>query len=135
MTKDEALRLALEALDNDSDSDDAWHQRLDAKTAIKEALAAPAAQPAPVQPVALLNEIERYEPEIFREDRIRMELDKTGEWVKYTDVVTLLSTPPAAQRPWIGLTADEQISAARKFRDAPVALVCAIEAKLKEKNT
>jgi hypothetical protein len=41
MTKDEALKLALEALDNDSDSDDAFLQRIDAKTAIKQALAQP----------------------------------------------------------------------------------------------
>jgi hypothetical protein len=44
MTK-EALKLALEALDNDSDSDAAWHQRLDAKIAIKQALAAPVQEP------------------------------------------------------------------------------------------
>ena len=48
MTKDRALKLALEELDNDSDSDDAWHQRLDAKTAIKQALAAPVQEPAAI---------------------------------------------------------------------------------------
>jgi hypothetical protein len=55
-----------------------------------------AAQPAQQEPVALLNGIKRYEPEIFREDRIRMELDQSGEWVKYADVELLIATPPAA---------------------------------------
>jgi len=58
----------------------------------------PPAQTAPVQPVALLNGIKRYEPEIFREDRIRMELDQSGEWVKYADVELLITNPPAAQQ-------------------------------------
>lgn len=28
---------------------------------------------------------QRYEPEIFREDRIRMEPDQCGDWVKFED--------------------------------------------------
>ena len=58
----------------------------------------PAAQPAPMQvAVAQLEKVLRYEPEIFREDRIRMELDSSGEWVKYADVAILITTPSAAQ--------------------------------------
>jgi hypothetical protein len=44
-----------------------------------------------------LSEILRYEPEIFREDRIRMEPDYEGDWVKYSDVLKLLEAQPAAQ--------------------------------------
>jgi hypothetical protein len=49
------------------------------------------------EPVAQLEKVLRYEPEIFREDRIRMELDSLGEWVKYADVATLISIPPSQQ--------------------------------------
>jgi post-segregation antitoxin (ccd killing protein) len=38
-----------------------------------------------------LEKVLRYEPEIFREDRIRMELDQSGE---YADVATLIATRP-----------------------------------------
>jgi len=41
-----------------------------------------------------LSEILRYEPEIFREDRIRMEIDYAGDWVKYSDVLQLLEAQP-----------------------------------------
>jgi hypothetical protein len=110
--KDEALKLAS-ALDHWATQMDmgrkpdpkslirkasAELRRLQAELdAIKQALAA---QPAPVQePVALLNGIKRYEPEIFREDRIRMELEQSGEWVKYADVELLIATPPAQPAP------------------------------------
>lgn len=36
-------------------------------------------------------ELQRYEPEIWREDRIRMEPDSLGDWVKFDDVAALLS--------------------------------------------
>jgi hypothetical protein len=87
-TKDEALQMCLEYIETDA------HERKYVRHAIKQALAA---QPAVQEPVALLNGIKRYEPEIFREDRIRMELDQSGEWVKYADVELLIATPPAAQ--------------------------------------
>jgi len=83
----------------------------------------PAAQPAPVQePVAWrLNGIKRYEPEIFREDRIRMELDQSGEWVKYADVELLIATPPAAPLQPVDSEAKGAImGAAYDFRDAHI---------------
>jgi hypothetical protein len=130
--KDEALKLALEALEDfadvikyDNEQDDigfraccyvlSYDQHSEnckatkAITAIKQALAAqqehePENEPhvslASVQePVSSLNGIKRYEPEIFREDRTRMELDQSGEWVKYADVELLIATPPAAPVP------------------------------------
>lgn len=45
-----------------------------------------------------------------------------------------LYTSPPASKPWVELTADEMVGLVKKYRDAPVALVAATEAKLKEKN-
>jgi hypothetical protein len=109
-TKDEALQMCLEYIETDA------HERKYVRHAIKQALTA---QPAPVQHVALLNGIKRYEPEIFREDRIRMELDQSGEWVKYADVELLIATPPAAPLQPVDSEAKGAImGAAYDFRDA-----------------
>jgi Ead/Ea22-like protein len=35
---------------------------------------------------AKLASLQRYEPEIWREDRIRMEPDSQGDWVKFSDI-------------------------------------------------
>ena len=42
-------------------------------------------------------------------------------------------TPP--QRPWVGLTEEEQSALVYKYGDTPVALCLETERKLKEKNT
>jgi hypothetical protein len=55
--------------------------------------------------------------------------DWEGKWTP------LYTTPPAANRQWVGLTNEQKLQAVKEFRDAPVALVFHIEAKLKEKNT
>ncbi|MDR6216232.1 hypothetical protein [Paracidovorax wautersii] len=61
--------------------------------------------------------VNRYEPEIFREDRVRMELDQSGDWVKLNDIVAALTaSAPAAS------------SAAPKLADA---LPSDVYAKLK----
>jgi hypothetical protein len=118
MTKDEALKLALEALENElavdmtnlDEIDKAAQQMLEAIWAIKQALA------APVQPVATL----------------------------FGSLPVYDTTPPAAQRQypqaertaWVGLT-DEEIDLAIGFVGSIGARqdARAIEAKLKEKNT
>jgi hypothetical protein len=110
MNDKEVLKLALEALrlyQRTLAPADTQCRGVAAVAAIEQALSAQpapvkpslweqyhAAQPAVQEPVALLNGIKRYEPEIFREDRIRMELDQSGEWVKYADVELLIATPP-----------------------------------------
>lgn len=33
-----------------------------------------------------LSTVQRFEPEIYREDRIRMDLDSRGDWVKFSDM-------------------------------------------------
>ena len=40
-----------------------------------------------------------------------------------------------AQRPWVGLTAEEQTVLVYKYGDTPVALCLETERKLKQKNT
>jgi hypothetical protein len=48
----------------------------------------------------------------------------------------LYTTPPAAQRQWVGLTDDERVDLWKATEtDNRMVLIDAIEAKLKEKNT
>jgi hypothetical protein len=118
MNKDKALDLALEALE-ELQPDDAYPYSLQSKaiTAIKQA------RSAPVQELVAFNAgVPLLYPEM-----------KDGETisVEYT-------TPPAAQRPWTGLTEDEVDEI---FNSWPTynldhyEFARAIEAKLKEKNT
>ena len=152
MTKDEALDLALEALE-ELQPDDAYPYSLQSKaiTAIKQARSAPVQEPvaivdedgvivvcnykykpgdklyttppaAPVpEPVAFNAGVPPLYPEM-----------KDGETisVEYT-------TPPAAQRQWVGLTDEEYIHITDSVYHKGQGLVAyykAIEAKLKEKN-
>jgi hypothetical protein len=106
-----------------------------------QAQATPPAAPA-AAPVQVL---QRYSPD----GEGGMELDSLGAYIKLQDV----STPPAAQRQWVGLTDEEVMNATRKeghelldfiyeygtgsegTEERVVAICKAIEAKLKEKNT
>ena len=128
MTKDEALRLALEALENI----DRWLPTIgqkglrdyeaDAITAIKAALE------AKDEPVAIVAEIHmsRY----------------TIEWTNgdLPEGTKLYTTPP--QRTWVGLTDEEIDVIYEKHHDQYAQCISvnygyerAIEAKIKEKNT
>jgi hypothetical protein len=108
--KDEALKLALEALERCT----TWHltreqfdKNITAIKVIKLALAAP---------VQERNFCERCGKRL-------------GSGIH-------TCTPPAAQRTWIGLTDDEIESALPGYREIDALnIYCAIEAKLKEKNT
>jgi hypothetical protein len=125
----EVLQQALEALEPVSnfgrigsrDVDTAKAQA--AITAIKQALAAPEQEP-----VAWINAEKR-----------------TFEWnghvlwntptVAVLEKIPLYTTPPAAQRQWVGLT-EQEIDAAFDYGNGTrLAAARAIEAKLKEKNT
>jgi hypothetical protein len=153
MTKDEALRMALEVLESErdkyldwGDEDGAPEDVYEAITAIKQALAAQPAPvredwgpgpheyhslPAPVQPVA----------------RIEAKTDTDCAYA-YADgwnacVEHHKNIAPAAQRQWVGLTTEE-IYACDEASGLPQheitnadlqAFAYAIEAKLKEKNT
>jgi hypothetical protein len=86
----------------------------------------PAAQPAPVQPVGTYGEIfesmlSLLRTGLQRDQQIYMEMKDKH----------LYTTPPAAQRQWVGLTEQE---AAECWSTSTVRTWQAIEAKLKEKN-
>ena len=129
MTKEEALRMALEALDNllywDNGKPE-YDEAREAITAIRQALA------APVQDAS----------------------KQFHEWA-VSEHATLTTTPPAAQRTWVGLT-DEQVTRLCKtgavyapdgvvtrtplqyreeLENVARTAVRKAEAKLKEKNT
>ncbi len=124
MTKDEALDLALEALEHmleDAKQErltvEYWNECVDAIAAIKQARSAPAQEP-----VAFNAGVPPLYPEM-----------KDGETisVEYT-------TPPAAQRQWVGLT-DEEFEdielGCRSTSSGKIEAMRKVEAKLKEKNT
>jgi hypothetical protein len=160
-TKDKALKMALKALNRMKGYGNTFayrqaeqnpHEQVcEAITAIKQALAAPvqeclvhgecfggkciyttppAAQPAPVQePVAWM-----------QSDEVHISL-----WKDDYHTIPLYTTPPAAQRPWVGLTdrdAGEVIDYVHTnsryghhHTGFWMDFYRAIEAKLKEKNT
>ena len=86
--------------------------------------------PEPVKP-APVQVLQRYSPD----GEGGMEVDSLGAYVKHQDV----TTPPAAQRQWVGLTLEEMddcwnnLFGTGNYNRRNV--YQAIEAKLKEKNT
>ena len=103
--KDEALRMALEALEWISNLETGRFIRQKATepiAAIKQALAAPVQEPV----ATLFGSLPVYD-----------------------------TTPPAAQRQWVGLTDDERTEIRREHYARTLPLMDAIEAKLRSKNT
>jgi hypothetical protein len=118
--KDEALKLALEALECAlSDGEPYIVKSKEAITAAKEALAQPVQEP-----VAWMCDGEPYAVK-----QMRLSINGGGE---HPNQVPLYTAPP--QRPWVGLT-DEELSELSASGLALWALWKAIEAKLKKKNT
>ncbi len=114
MTKNEALRLALEALEFDSFY---GTSKQEAITAIKAALE------AKDEPVAWMHIQGNYkEPSLGKLDNYEI---KRG-WEQYP----LYTTPP--QRTWVGLTNQELSDC---WDTIPERAMKQVEAKLKEKNT
>ena len=103
------------------------------------------AQPAPVQePVAWMVDVDLANYQGQSEYRTILAWNAKPVWSGTHEInevlkaVPLYTTPPAAQRQWVGMT-DEEI---RNFINAPwgdgvtvADFIRAIEAKLKEKNT
>ena len=161
MTKDEALKMALEALEGMTikgrvpPTGIVFSKAKAAHAALREALAA---QPAPVQgdmpKIGCVNHdcekckaiAAQQEPVAWGNlanwcldsDRVLI-TDKT-EAEKYRrdvyDLTPLYTTPPAARRPWVGLTAEEwrEVWLSHEAQ-TPTTFAEDIEAKLKEKNT
>ena len=136
MTKDEALKLAMEALehacgDRCNFKYNPCFQR-EAITAIKEALAQPEQEP-----LEYWNAVEGW----VKIDEVREHLDSVGCGTIYKtfgeDRVPLYTTPP--QRKWVGLTDDEIVlisaECASSHQHMDIQFAKAIEAALKAKNT
>ena len=134
MTKDEELLdLALEALRSAAaelyrassycNTYEVLGNTNDAITAIQQALA------APVQEPVAYCDIENWLTGKVWADDVFSNIQHSGWSPLYT-------TPPAAQRQWVGLTDDERLEVAEiDGADEWFWKVCkAIEAKLKEKN-
>ncbi len=126
MTKDEALKLALEAFGEIEWSNNSQWQSDRAKvaiTAIKEALAQPEQEP-----VATLDDLEQ---EIYENTRQFVSCD-VMEWM----LKRYYTTPP--QRTWVGLTEEELKPICDEWRIVYGAwmndFARDIEIKLKEKN-
>jgi hypothetical protein len=125
MTKDEALRLALEALG----WTDEWRPqglKEEAITAIKEALAQP--EQEPWSPVSIGVDVTNEGAHVVG---IYAMTDDTSQvfYAKYY---------PVPQRTWVGLTDEEVknfVQAVWPREATPTDYIRAIEAKLKEKNT
>jgi hypothetical protein len=123
--KDEALKLALGALESCDfvyTYGNGGYQQFD-RLAVDKAISALTqlleAQPAVQEP-------QRYSPD----GEGGMEVDSLGAYIKLQDV----TTPPAAQRQWVGLTDAEVMHTMSGDWTSQFYFARAIEAKLKEKN-
>ena len=164
MTKDEALKLALEALEAnhflihgsetkgglafcmdgyysgcfDIDSND--KQTNKAITAIKEALAQPEQKPVPVKRMMGWVEGLKRQSDNGRYMHIPSGLNSGTCWELANELEQFINTTPP-QRTWVGLTEKDICEAAVKSqegispRDDTLRFAIAIEAKLKEKNS
>ena len=129
MTKDEALKLALEVIRNQGDVGvDEW---LAAEAAIEKALAAPAQEPVALK--AIKGELCYLSQEEDQSFGMWCPINLSDD-LPFADGTDFYTTPPAAQRQWVGLT-DEDIQEVRENCGITHHAIKTIEAKLKEKNT
>jgi hypothetical protein len=127
MTKDEALKLAFDLAIMHHTDNGYSELRQKVRLAIKQALA------APVQPVGTYGEI--YES---MQALLRTGLQRDQQIYMEMKDKPLYTTPPAAQRQWVGLTDEEYFEIGQRHwvTSTKIELIHAeIEAKLKEKNT
>jgi len=152
MTDKEAMKLALDALETEvsidwtnNDEFNASAEKMhEAITAINEALA----QPAPAQkPVALRDALSgalsgayicsrvwsAWRVGTMTEDDFQL-ADECDELLDELVAAVAFATPPAAQRPWVGLTDDELLDIADMAYANDLELLKNLQAKLKEKN-
>ena len=144
MTKDEALKLALEALIGaraflESDAPvEIWGVNDQAITAIKEALAQPEQEPVQTIPsfTQLQQIIKNLEHCLSRDSKQEFLRVWIRDWTEHK--LSQNTTPP--QRTWVGLTEKDICEAAVKSqegispRDDTLRFARAIEAKLRSKN-
>ena len=139
MTKDEAMKLALETLEADPlemVADANGHMvflKDKAITAIKEALAQPEQEPVAVKHMMRWVDNLKWQSDNGQHMNIPSGLSSGTCWELAIELEQFIkSTPP--QRTWVGLTAKEK----HEFRYSHMTtadFIEDIEAKLKEKNT
>ena len=146
MTKDEALKLALEALESGVTTQNSRLNWIEydselveqAITAIKEALAQPEQEPVPVKRMMGWVEGLKRQSDNGRYMHIPSGLNSGTCWELANELEQFINTTPP-QRTWVGLTPDELnaifdgMKTWSSFQITDVYF--AIEAKLKEKNT
>jgi hypothetical protein len=127
MTKDEALDLALEALELHGKQYPHMVKGycLDAITAIKQALAAPVQEPVAI-------------PEYIRDAAKHLHENRFEPSFMVRAIVGWINgSPHAAKQPWVGLT-DEEFEeielGCRSTSSGKIMAMQKVEAKLKEKN-
>jgi hypothetical protein len=134
----EKLKLALEALveheGNYMLGKDGVVRHLKAIAAIEQAIA------APVQPVAHCEAGPEFCQQCHLEDRslalaaaVRYVQNNTPKLVA-DEICMALTTPPAAQRQWVGLTDEDKLHIECMGGKSDVMLAEMIDAKLKERN-
>ena len=123
MTDREVMQEALEALER-ADKDDFWREQRDAITALRTALEQPEQEP-----VAWQYKIVKAGVFVSDQHPPDVEVWNDIEWSK-----PLYTTPPAAERPWVGLTDEDMKDPQTHIFDFIYGARWA-EAKLKERNT
>jgi hypothetical protein len=122
MNKDEALRLALEALEWEFGLHPVGKKMSEAITAIKEALANEALDKMAENARELGLDYEPEQPKV-----------RTGNCLR-VGVCASEGHKIAPQRTWVGLTLGEQGDLYSEYSENPALLYRAIEAKLRSKN-
>jgi hypothetical protein len=136
MTKDEALDLALEALESCGaghiiDGGNQWH---DEKLVDKAITAIKQARSAPVQASQIKSDVQEALFEATYLAGLPLAPLVAIEGNAGRHVIDAI-TPPAAQRQWVGLTDEERVDLWKATEtDNRMVLIDAIEAKLKERN-
>ena len=139
MTKDEALKMALEALENldgiDTETECVTIDVGEEITAIREVFAQPEQEPVAAQhrfrhPQKTMPDWSAWQPCKIKHGRPAWEFDSQGYEVEYRELYT---SPPS--KPWVGLTDEEKTAIYQSDFDYGYELIDRTEAKLKEKNT